>query len=340
MNKMKLGIFGCGKVTESLHLPVALQSVDFDVACLVDAHLPRAKELASRYGIPLASNDYRKVLNRIEAVILATPNHLHAPMTIDLLKHGIHVLVEKPMALNSADCDAMLQAAKNNHRVLSVGLVRRFYSISQFVKQVIENRILGDICGFDFQEGGIFSWKVSSDFMFRKEAGGGVLADTGIHTLDLLLWWLGDAEIVHYLDDAAGGVEADCKIKLRLKNGASGIVELSRLRTMRNTYIIFGERGTLEIGNSFDAELSIGVKGLSQMVKGRILTDGQPDHSIHEVFEKQLNNFANAVKNGTEPLVSGGEGQRAVKLIEDCVKLREPLRYPWSVPVGNLEVCQ
>jgi len=55
-------------------------------------------------------------------------------------------------------------------------------------------------------------WKVASDFMFRKEAGGGVLADTGAHLLDLLLWWLGDYESVEYCDDAVGGVEADCEL--------------------------------------------------------------------------------------------------------------------------------
>ncbi len=340
MNKLKLGIFGCGKVTESLHLPVALQSNAFEVTCLVDTHFSRAEKLAQQYGISSVSNDYHKILNEVDAVILATPNHLHAPMTIDLLQRGVHVLVEKPMALVSSDCEKMVLAAKHSNCVLAVGLVRRFYAVSQFVKKIIDNRLLGDICDFDFQEGSIFSWKVTSDFMFRKEAGGGVLADTGIHTLDLLLWWLGDVNDVRYFDDFAGGVEADCRISLKLKNGASGIVELSRLRNMRNTYIITGERGTLEVGNRFNAEISLHLKGHAQVLKGSILTHGQPDRSMHEVFDKQLNDFAIAIKNGTQPFVSGDEGQRAVKLIDDCRSVRESLIYPWSVPVDHPEVCQ
>ena len=71
----------------------------------------------------------------------------------------------------------------------------------------------------------MYSWPVASDFMFRKDAGGGVLADTGAHVLDTVLWWLGDWDKVEYHDDAHGGVEADCLLKLTMKSGAVGTVE-------------------------------------------------------------------------------------------------------------------
>ena len=338
MKRIRIGVLGCGKVTESFHLPVVAQNNACALGCLVDAHLPRAEMLAGRHGIAQVFADYRKAIDHVDAVILATPNHLHAPMAIDLLQNGIHVLVEKPMALSAMDCEAMLKAEKASGRVLAIGLVRRFYAVSRFVKQAIDNGLLGKIIDFDFQEGGIFSWPVTTDFMFRKEAGGGVLADIGIHTLDLLLWWLGGVDSVAYVDDARGGVEADCRIHLKLIDGASGSVALSRLRKMRNTYIIVGERGTLEVGTSFDSQISLTLKGQSQLIKGAVMTDGQPDRSMHDVFQKQLNDFVKAINSGTQALVTGDEGSRAVKLIEACRNAREMLEYPWSLAARQSEV--
>ena len=129
---------------------------------------------------------------------------------IDLLQNEIHVLVEKPMALNSGDCQAMIESAKNAGVVLAVGLVRRFYHLERFVKQVIDSMLLGKIIKFDLREGVVFGWPVVSDSIFSKHnSGGGVLIDIGVHVLDLLLWWFGNYETVEYYDDSMGGVEAE-----------------------------------------------------------------------------------------------------------------------------------
>lgn len=89
---------------------------------------------------------------------------------------------------------------------------------------------------------------VTSDSPFRKEiAGGGVLIDKGADVLDSLLYWLGEFLEVEYYDDAEGGAEANCLLNILLKNGSCGVVELSHTRRLRNTAIIRGERGVLEI---------------------------------------------------------------------------------------------
>ena len=116
-----------------------------------------------------------------------------------------------------------------------------------FLKKALDSGILGDITSFDFQEGSVYDWPVASDFMFRKAAGGGVLADTGAHVLDTLLWRVGDWQSVVYRDDSQGGVEADCLLELQMDSGATGTVQMSRSRALRNTYIIRGDRGHLEI---------------------------------------------------------------------------------------------
>ena len=70
-----------------------------------------------------------------------------------------------------------------------------------------------------------------------------------MHALDLVLWWLGDHEGVDYYDDAVGGVEANCELHLKMKSGVSGLIEVSRTRGLRNTCVISGEHGALEVGS-------------------------------------------------------------------------------------------
>src|SRR5262249_523916 len=164
------------------------------------------------------------------------------------LAQGKSVLVEKPMALTVAECAAMMGAAERAGAILAVGLMRRFIWSHRFAHLLIEKGVLGQINSFDFREGSIYNWPVASDFFFRKEAaGGGVLIDTGAHTLHCLLHWLGDFASVDYFDDAEGGVDANCLMKLRLRSGVCGVLELSRTRKLRNTAIIYGDRGVLEV---------------------------------------------------------------------------------------------
>ncbi|MCZ6820175.1 MAG: Gfo/Idh/MocA family oxidoreductase, partial [Calditrichaeota bacterium] len=267
--KLKFALIGCGAVADHVHLPVVAMSERAKITVLVDKSSLRARQLAEKYGVPETVDDHRKIIGKVDAALVAVPHHLHAPITIDLLQHGIHVLVEKPMALKTKDCDDMIKTAKNAGAVLAVGLARRFYPSSQFVKNMLDRKLLGEIISYDFNEGAIYNWPVATDFMLRKETGGGVLADTGAHALDTLLWWLGDYESVDYYDDAMGGVEADCEIHLSLKSGAKGVIRLSRIRDLRNSYILRGEKATLEIESNFNPEIDLKFGGQEFSLSGR-----------------------------------------------------------------------
>jgi predicted dehydrogenase len=205
VNPVRVAIVGCGAVTEKFYLPALARSPLLRIAALVDVSLARAERLAPAGQGILITGDYRDVVASAEAAVVALPNHLHAPVTMDLLRSGIHVLVEKPMALRVQDCDAMISAAEEAHVVLSVGHMRRFYGSCRFVADALAAGQLGRILGFDLRDGGVFSWPLASDYLLRRDAaGGGVLMDLGVHDLDLLMWWLGDYESVVYRDDSVG----------------------------------------------------------------------------------------------------------------------------------------
>jgi predicted dehydrogenase len=330
---LKIALVGCGAVTEHRHLPALARRDDCEVVALVDHDERRAKRLSTHFRVSRILTDYRDLLNcSVDAAIIALPNHLHAPASVELLKAGIHVLVEKPMALSVAECDRMLHAAEEGHAVLAVGLVRRFLHAGQFTKWAVESGLLGRVFSFHFQDGFIFNWPLASNFFFHRElAGGGVLMDTGVHTLDQLFWWLGDINSFEYYDDSCGGVEAECELHVILKSGAEGIVELSRTRNLRNTAIIRGERAELEVG-LWRNSLSLRFLGSPVQVIGQGALWEQSatvEQSQIDLVAAEHNDLLEAIHAGRPLTVSGTEARRSIALIEACYKERRQLQLPW-----------
>jgi predicted dehydrogenase len=330
MAPIRLAVIGGGKVSERFHLPVAHASDRFDLRVLVDRDLPRARSLAQTYGIPVVTDRIDELPGQVDAAIVATPHHLHASIATALLDQGVHVLVEKPMALDVTGCDAMIASAEAHDVVLAVGLLRRFYPSSRFVRELVAEGVLGNMVGVDAREGAIFNWQVASDATFRREMGGGVLTDIGTHVLDLLLWWLGEPDRVSYSDDAMGGVEADAELEATFPGGVTGIVELSRTRVLRNTITLQAAQGRIEVGPAFDSELRLALTGRARLA-GRV-DDRDRASRLEDVFAVQLADFAGAIDDGRPPFVPGLEGRRSIALLETCRQVRRPLDLPWVKP--------
>lgn len=333
MNRLRVAIIGCGAVAAQAHLPIATRSKEIDVTLLVDQNRARAEALARQFGVAGVATDAAAAIGSADAAVVALPHFLHAPVSIDLLQRGIHVLVEKPMALTTAECDAMIGAAQQGRAVLAVGLMRRFLTMFRFVRQTIDAGVLGQVRHVDIREGYIYDWPVASDFFFRKEtAGGGVLVDTGAHTLDTLLWWLGDVRRVEYFDDSYGGVEADCLLRLELERGATGVVELSRTRKLRNTLIVEGDRARLEVDWLRMRLTPTSCDGtLDGMIK--LATPSQiPIAGYMEAMEASFVDWIETIRTGRDPIASGREGRRSVALIETCYRKRQRLELPWVAP--------
>ncbi len=331
---LRLALIGCGKVTERFHVPAALACSAVRLEALVDPELRRAEALAAMTDGAAALPGVEGLAGRIDAAVVAAPHHLHAELTCALLDQGIHVLVEKPMALDVASCDRMIAAAERHGATLAVGLVRRWYDASRWVKAAIEAGDLGPVLAVDAREGVVFSWQVVSDATFRRAMGGGVLADIGVHVLDLLAWWLGEPGVVAYRDDAMGGVEAECEIELAFPGGARGVVELSRTRTLRNSVVIRGENATLRVGAGVDPELVLEHAGRERVLSAHARARGaEPVQRLELLFEAQLRDLAAAVEGATAaPFVTGTEGRRSIALLEACRAVRTPLELPWLRP--------
>ena len=331
-NPVRIGIVGCGAVTQRGHLPSLKKMQDCNVTILVDSNRSQAEQLAARYNVPTVSTDYRELPQYVDAAIVAVPHRLHAPIGEYLLSSGCHVLMEKPLALTDAECHRLITLAKKKNVVLTVGLLRRYFRAHQIARKLIEANTIGKIKSFNIREGNIYNWPVASDFMFSAEAGGGVLADTGAHTLDFALWCLGDVESVEYYDDNLGGVEAECILHLQMKSGARGIIELSRLRNLRNTAIISGERGEIEVHMRADKILFRPGPEQSYMSFEDLPPLTQTvARKWADCFPAQIESWLNAISGKSPNFITGEEGRKSVSLIEKCYQQRK--RMPQIVGI-------
>jgi len=196
MKKIKVAIIGCGTIGKSAHGPSYGRHPNVEIAYCVDIIPERAKALAAANGDQntKAVTDYRDVIAdpAVTCVSVCVPNYLHAPMTIDLLNAGKNVLCEKPAAMNYAEAVSMKKAADRNKLILNIGVVNRFNTAVNKVKQLIETGALGEVyhvyCSFR-------SYRsipgLGGPFTTKKLAGGGVLIDWGVHFLDLVNYCIG-----------------------------------------------------------------------------------------------------------------------------------------------------
>ena len=325
---MNVVIVGCGAVTEILHLP-ALAKLDVTPAALIDRDSQRAKELAASAGVRVTASALDEVQVPIDAALVATPPASHREIAIELMQRGAHVLVEKPLALSVAEGDEMVQTASDTGVTLSVGLMRRHLAGARWVEAVLKSGMLGSIERFRFEEGGRYNWPIATDSSFRKEsAGGGVLIDTGAHTLDLLQWWLGEARVLEYRDDSCGGVEADCRIELELVAGGRGTVELSRTRALPNTAWISGEHGSLEV-SLIENRVITDPSTIAQQVVAELRADRLPQQSFEDLFVGQLEAWLRTVAGEDGVAVPATEALATMRLSSDCYGIRQPLEMNW-----------
>jgi predicted dehydrogenase len=313
---MRLALVGCGAAAEHLHLPAIRRVLGADAIWLVDPDLRRARSLARRRDHVAATHG--EVLGEVDAAIVAVPNDLHVPVAGDLLRAGVRVLCEKPLGRNAAEVRALAAAADAGGATLAVGHFRRFFSSSRLAREAIDE--LGSPRAFAVTEGSVFGWDAHSAYSLDPQrAGGGVLLDVGTHVLDQLRLILGDLELRDYLDDAHGGLEADCAVELTAGNVA-GTLELSRTRTLGSSLVVECERGTVSTTLAVDAPVQIEREG--EVAQAGV----QSDDSGHDAaFEAQLRDFL----DGGTWTAGANEALAIASFIDRCYAKRMPLPEPW-----------
>jgi predicted dehydrogenase len=196
--QVRVGLVGCGGIGR-VHMASYAKVADAEIVAACDLNQEKLDYAKSTFGIQKTYLDYNEMFEteKLDAVVVAVPNVVHAPIAIAALKTNHHVFCEKPMSINSIEAQKMFDTAKASNKIFMMGFNNRYRGDSQVLKSFIDKGVLGDIyyarCGWVRRMGipGMGGW-----FTQKEQSGGGPLIDIGVHVLDLTMWLLGNPKPV------------------------------------------------------------------------------------------------------------------------------------------------
>jgi predicted dehydrogenase/nucleoside-diphosphate-sugar epimerase len=318
---LKLLILGGGAVTKELYLP-ALQHLNWlaetTVADPAQKALDELKQLApAMRTLKLGFEEAIALAEPDQAIVVALPNWLHARACELALQRGLHVLCEKPLALEAQVCTRLHTLAEQSQRVLMIGMVRRLTPAFKALRAAIESNRFGAVKSVRYRDGGAFAWSSDTGVFFDPRAGG-VLADMGVHFLDQLQCLLGPLQAQNYRDDANGGVEAWCQYRLQASGGIPVELELSRLYSIESMLEIECEHATLKMRkHDFD---KIELTHKKPQWQAELRVDAFPGTDLASgflsCFAEQFLQFEKATQEQTTHYVTAADAAHVTSLIE------------------------
>ena len=244
---VRLGIVGCGSVTERHHLPALKRVRTIEVVALADENRVRLDRLGAKF--PARYPTCRELIDddNVDAVAVCVPPQLHAEVALAALEKGKHLFVEKPLALSLADCDRLIAAGeRQSSRKVMVGFNLRWHRLVREARAIISRDELGPIrlvrtvftTGKQPAETGS-SWRNS------PESGGGVLFDLGVHHFDLVRFLL--ATEVEDVRGFPGHADNTATVMLSMRNGTKIACAFAQGTGETQVFEVYGERGWLRV---------------------------------------------------------------------------------------------
>ncbi len=268
-DQVRIGVVGTSWWAELMYLPVLKRHPSAELVAVCGQNRERLDHVARKYSIPQAFTDYHAMIEQagLHALVISTPDDLHYPITMSALDAGLHVLCEKPLALDVAQASAIYAKAKAAGVTNMVLFTYRWLPPYLYARQLVDEGYLGRpfhcsmryVCGFGRDPGD--RWRLD------PQRARGVLGDIGSHMIDLARWYLGDvarvgAHLTTFVDrvDSHGqrvdSANDSAALTLLFQNGAQAAIQLSSVvhvgdRGQEQRIILSGEAGTLEIYHTF-----------------------------------------------------------------------------------------
>jgi predicted dehydrogenase len=323
-DRIRIGVLGTGAIVREFHLPALLGNPRVEVAALGNQHPASLEHLARAHGIKKTYTDFSRLAADpdIDAVVNALPNYLHAPVSIEMLRAGKHVLCEKPMAMNVAEAQAMLAAAAAAQRKLVIAHPWRANREYAWLRAVVEAGTVGAVIkvrAHAVLAGGgppPTSWFVQPEF-----AGGGALTDVGIHSIDTISYVFGDR--VHPVTVFARTgthfqpipVEDTAAVLLEYDNGMVAEIEAGWHHAYASSPLgameLFGTEG---YARTFPNEAHYSMGG----VRG-IQPPSLPASASHigpAMYAAQIDRFLDCLLQDTPPACDGRHGLMGMRVLE------------------------
>ena len=321
--KVRLGILGTGEVFRDFHLPVLLESDRVELVAAGNLRPASLQVLAQEFGIPKTYTDFDLMAQdaEIDAVLIGLPNYLHAPVTIQMLQAGKHVLCEKPMAMTVAEARRMIDAADASGRKLMIAHMWRFDREIRWLRDVIDSGILGSV----FKVKAQVVWEegptLDSWYARREYVGGGALTDMGVHPIDTFSSLFHDsirptrvfAQMGAYFHPIE--VEDTANVIIEYDNGMAAVLEAGYYHSFSDglpgSVQVFGTEG---YARTFPTELHCTIEGAWGQYRPCM-----PPRSQHQdltMYAAQLEHFVDCVLSDKDPTPDGRQGLWAVAVLE------------------------
>jgi predicted dehydrogenase len=321
METTKVAIIGCGTIANGAHIPNYMAAAEAEIKYFCDIIPEKAKAAVDKYGCGIAVADYHDILNdpEITAVSVCTPNKMHTPISIDFLMAGKNVLCEKPAARTYKEALLMQEAQHRSGKVLNIGVVNRFNTAVNQIKNLIDAGELGEVyhvyVSFRSQRG---IPGLGGAFTTKEISGGGVLIDIGVHNLDIVMYCTGDPQ-----PKTVSG-KAFCRLGADMKNYIYKSMWAENTKNLSGTYdvddfitgFIRTEGPTISLNGAWAQNIGVkesyidfmGTKaGIRLQYGGRFEVYGtkngeliqyQPEYDMCDMFSNEITSFLRCIKTG------------------------------------------
>lgn len=299
---IRVGVVGAGAIAQLAHLPLLSKLRGAQLVALCDNDRPKARALADRFDIPDVFTDIEDLLefDELDAVVVATPNHLHEPHVLSAIAAGVHVLCERPLSLTARGVERILTAANRAERKVFVANNHRFRSDVQALDRFLRGGELGKLTGI---RAGVYQPRIRHEGWRarRAEAGGGAFFDQGLPMVDLAMWladYPAPVRVWAHMDRPRGtAVEESALVTLECESGVAFTFDISW------AYVGYEERWWFETLSS---------RGSARLAPLRVVkelngkpTDVSPggaaarESSFNQSYRAELAHFLSVVRDET-----------------------------------------
>lgn len=267
--QISVGVVGTSWYADFMHLPALKSHPQANLVAICGRNRDHAEEMAKKYEISQVFTNYQEMIEKagIEALVVATPDDLHYPVTMAALAAGLHVLCEKPLALTLEQAREMVERAEVAGVKHMTYFTWRWLPAFQYLHRLIQEGYLGRCFYSQFRYVGGYGRNGQYGWKWDRQRGLGILGDLGVHMIDLAHWCIGDivkvnAHLSTFIDRP--GVEGQpldptndsVLLTLKFADGSQGVIHVSAVahlgdRGQEFQVILHGEAGTLEVDFNF-----------------------------------------------------------------------------------------
>ena len=320
---LRLATAGVGYIAR-LHALSLRECPGAELTAVVNHRPESAAQFAAEFGAQLTYGSVAELLRagQVDALLVNTPNYLHAAETIAALEAGVHVMVEKPMAMNAAEAQAMVAAAQASGAQLMVAHCWRFEQEANWLRAQVEAGRLGRILHTK-SYGVHVAWGPSGWFTQKKLAGGGAMADMGIHAIDTTRYLLGDPRplsVYAHIDTCYGEYDVDDTgvLTINWEGGATSYIESGWWQPHSDGACA----GTQLYGTGGFGQIYPTYLDLMQLhpTQRQHVDSGFPAQAQYgapqAMYTAQLNHFLSCIRSGQTPLASGQVGLTNMQIVD------------------------